>query len=88
MSAGYAAAGCHLDVSSLDCHCHEEETVPSAMVLLLQGSVFRVCVVTRNHVENYVLPLTVKRKAATLAVMLMTADTQLRKRDIFDNPYP
>lgn len=58
------------------------------MVLLPQGSVLMVCVVTRNHVENHVLPLTVKRKAATLAVMFMTADTHLRKRDIFDNPQP
>jgi hypothetical protein len=37
------------------------------------------------------LPLTIRGKEATLAVILMTADSQLRKRDIegyFDNSYP
>lgn len=36
-----------------------------------------------------VLPLTVKGKEATIAMVLMTADAQLRKRDtggFYDNP--
>jgi hypothetical protein len=37
------------------------------------------------------LPLTVKGKEATLAVILMTADMQMRKRGVegfCDHPYP
>lgn len=48
--------------------------------------------VARNHVEvhNPCPPLT-EGKEATFAMVLMTADSQLRKRDMkgfCDNPYP
>lgn len=45
--------------------------------------------ITRNHMK--VFPLTTKGKEATFAVALMTAVSQLRKRDIegfIDNAYP
>lgn len=45
--------------------------------------------ITRNHMK--VFPLTTKGKEATFAVALMTAMSQLRKRDIegfIDNAYP
>lgn len=56
--------------------------------LLHPEAVFVVHAVTRNHAEAHdgapmmVLPLTVKSKEATFAVVSMTADAQLRGRDV------
>ena len=78
---GCAATRGHIDVSGLHCHCG----------LTSAGSgeaVFVVYAVTRNHTA--VFPLAVKSKEDTFAVILITADSQLRKRDMegfCDNPF-
>lgn len=61
MSAGHATAGCHFDVSGLHCHLPcwclwsglPPRALSAAMVLLRQGAVFGVCVLTRKHVEAH-----------------------------------
>lgn len=54
------------------------------------GSVYDLCCHQKRHGSlGSVLPLTGKGKEATIAVVLMTADAQLRKRDtggFCDNP--
>lgn len=60
------------------------------MLMLETVWMFLVHAIARNHVEVRILALlTIKVKEATFAVVLMTADAQLGKRDsIFgDNPY-
>lgn len=49
------------------------------------------CCCPKPFLNSYSLPLTVKVKEVTFAVIGMTTDSQLRKRDIqdfCDNPYP
>lgn len=49
------------------------------------------CCYPKPFLRSYALPLTVKVKEVTFAVVGMTTDSQLRKRniqDFCDNPYP
>lgn len=50
------------------------------------AGVFLVCAVARNQVETHNLsrPRTAQGKEIAFAVMLITADTQVRKRDMED----
>lgn len=78
---------CQVDVYGL--HCHQRPCLGLWRLLTETLWMFVVWAVARSRWS--LLPLTVKGKEGSFATVLMTADPQLRKRDIggfCDNTYP